>query len=122
MSDDGLTPNLLRGATLFNEKKYWDAHEEWEAAWRGFSGPQRDLLQAYIQICALCLKINAGEMAPAMSLARGAIVKLSANRESELALTIENAGEVLEFLTAPGGEKSLRAAQALLSKLKAVAK
>lgn len=45
---------LARGRALFNERRYWDAHEAWEAAWRVEHGDVRLLLHGLIQVAAGC--------------------------------------------------------------------
>jgi predicted metal-dependent hydrolase len=43
---------LQEGLVLFNERRFWDAHEAWEAAWRTERGEVRQLLQGLIQVAA----------------------------------------------------------------------
>jgi predicted metal-dependent hydrolase len=43
---------LQRGLELFNERRFWEAHEAWEAAWRVEAGEVRQLLHGLIQIAA----------------------------------------------------------------------
>jgi predicted metal-dependent hydrolase len=45
---------LDRGRALFNQGRYWDAHEAWEEAWLVEDGDVRRLLQGLIQIAAGC--------------------------------------------------------------------
>ncbi|WP_110889008.1 DUF309 domain-containing protein [Deinococcus yavapaiensis] len=40
------------GLKLFNEGRYWEAHEAWEAPWRQAEGRERALLQALILLAA----------------------------------------------------------------------
>ena len=47
------TPGALRrGAALFDEGRFWDAHEAWEEAWLEEEGEVRLLLQGLIQVAA----------------------------------------------------------------------
>ena len=47
------TPGALRrGAALFDEGRFWDAHEAWEEAWLEEDGEVRLLLQGLIQVAA----------------------------------------------------------------------
>lgn len=42
-----------RGIGLFNDERFWDAHEAWEEAWKHETDPQRRLfLQGIIQVAA----------------------------------------------------------------------
>lgn len=43
---------LAEGGRRFDERRFFEAHEVWEAAWRAEAGPPRLLLQALIQIAA----------------------------------------------------------------------
>lgn len=40
------------GAKLFNEGRYWEAHEAWETPWQRAEGRERALLQALILLAA----------------------------------------------------------------------
>jgi|LADL02.1.fsa_nt_gi predicted metal-dependent hydrolase len=45
-----LHPNAIKGILLFNQKKFFEAHEELEFAWRAEPGPIRDLYRGILQI------------------------------------------------------------------------
>ena len=45
-------PRYLEFVRLFNEKKFFEAHEILEAEWRETSGPLREFYQGLIQIAA----------------------------------------------------------------------
>jgi predicted metal-dependent hydrolase len=47
---------LERGVELFNQGRYWEAHEAWEQAWvPDRYGPDRGLYKGLIQVAAGCL-------------------------------------------------------------------
>lgn len=56
---ENLTPadreRYLRGIALFNERKYFEAHEVWEDLWRQAAGKDRLFYQGLIQ-CAVSLE------------------------------------------------------------------
>ena len=53
LSEDEL---LRKGVALFNEGRYWDAHEAWETAWTpDRHGPERGFWKGLIQVAAGCL-------------------------------------------------------------------
>ena len=52
---------LERGRALFNEGRYFDAHEVWEEAWLTERGDVRLLLQGLIQVAAGCHKAGQGK-------------------------------------------------------------
>jgi predicted metal-dependent hydrolase len=47
---------LQRGVELFNQGRYWEAHEAWEEAWTpDRHGPDRGFYKGLIQVAAGCL-------------------------------------------------------------------
>ncbi|MDQ6691568.1 MAG: DUF309 domain-containing protein [Candidatus Dormibacteraeota bacterium] len=53
--------SLERGIRLFNQGRYWDAHEAWEEAWTlDRTGPDRAFYKGLIQIAAGCLHYQRG--------------------------------------------------------------
>ena len=58
--DDKLHPKAHEGILLFNEGKYFEAHEELEAAWRAESGRIRNLYQGILQAAVTYLHITRG--------------------------------------------------------------
>lgn len=59
-----------RAVALFNQVRYWHAHEEWERLWRAAGDEDRDFYQGLIQIAAGLLHLQRRN-------ARGARNKLS---------------------------------------------
>lgn len=48
--------SLRRGIELFNQGRYWDAHEAWEEAWMpDRRGPDGGFYKGLIQVAAGCL-------------------------------------------------------------------
>lgn len=41
---------VIRGLELFNQKKYFEAHEELELAWRAERGPVREMYRGILQV------------------------------------------------------------------------
>jgi hypothetical protein len=54
----GFASALERGVTLFNEMKFFEAHDVWEDQWRLESGEPRLFLQALIQVAAGFVKLQ----------------------------------------------------------------
>lgn len=52
---------LHRGAALYHDGRYWEAHEIWEERWREAAGGERHLLQGLIQVAAAALQAAAGK-------------------------------------------------------------
>lgn len=50
--------DFQKGAQLYAEGRYWEAHEAWERVWRGTLDPEtRLMLQGLIQVCAGLYKV-----------------------------------------------------------------
>jgi predicted metal-dependent hydrolase len=48
----------LKGMALFNERQYFEAHEELELAWKEETGPVRELYRGVLQVAVAYLQIN----------------------------------------------------------------
>ena len=55
-----LHPKAREGILLFNERKYFEAHEELETAWRAETGKVRNLYQGILQAAVTYLHITRG--------------------------------------------------------------
>jgi uncharacterized protein len=53
-----LHPQAIHGLELFNQGRYFEAHEALEAAWRAESGPVRDLYRGILQVGVVYLHIS----------------------------------------------------------------
>ncbi|MBI5945832.1 MAG: DUF309 domain-containing protein [Chloroflexi bacterium] len=53
-----LHPKAIEGLRLFNEKKFFEAHEEFESAWRAEKGEIRNLYQGILQVAVCYLHIT----------------------------------------------------------------
>ena len=78
MSDVSSTRDFQKGAQLYAEGRYWEAHEAWEKVWRATEDPQtRLLLQGLIQVCAALYKVyEKRDAAAAARLFQRAVTKL----------------------------------------------
>jgi uncharacterized protein len=64
--DGRLHPRARAGLILFNEGKYFEAHEELEAAWKDEKGKIRELYQGILQAGVTYLHITRGNYAGAI--------------------------------------------------------
>ncbi|MBK6792023.1 MAG: DUF309 domain-containing protein [Anaerolineales bacterium] len=55
-----LHPKAMEGLHLFNAGKFFEAHEEFETAWRDEAGAIRDLYQGILQVAVTYLHITRG--------------------------------------------------------------
>jgi len=53
-----LHPRAIAGLKLFNEKQFFETHEELEAAWRDEKGPIRELYRGILQVAVVYLHIT----------------------------------------------------------------
>jgi hypothetical protein len=68
--------HVSRGVALFNQGRYWEAHEELEVVWRGATPPERDLWQGLIQTAAAMLHRERGNRHGLVTQGGAAIQKL----------------------------------------------
>jgi predicted metal-dependent hydrolase len=65
-----------QGVALFNDGKYWDAHEALERVWKVLPGISRLYLQGIIQICGALVHLEDGKMSPARKLMKSGSQKI----------------------------------------------
>ena len=58
--DPQILENLQSGQELFNQGKFFEAHEVWEEKWIDSEGDERHLLQGLIQVAAGFYKLQVG--------------------------------------------------------------
>lgn len=64
--DGDMHPRARRGVELFNQGRYFEAHEEIEAAWREEPGQIRELYQGILEAGVTYLHIQRGNYAGAV--------------------------------------------------------
>ena len=69
--------SLLSGIELFNEQKFWHAHEAWERIWLASEGDVRRFLQGLIQLAAAYHHVQRGTFRGGVRLFDAAFEKLS---------------------------------------------
>jgi hypothetical protein len=77
-----------RGATLFNAREYFDAHEVWEDAWRAAPAEEKKFLQGLIQIAVALHHHSHGNIEGARSLLARAQRNLSSYPDSFAGLNL----------------------------------
>jgi len=82
MSDEREVPrtsaaNLDEGIALFNDRKFWHAHEAWEREWLVAGGTKKLFLQGLIQLAAAYHHVQRGTLSGAVRLFDAALEKLS---------------------------------------------
>ncbi len=65
-----LHPRAREGLLLFNQGRYFEAHEELEAAWRAEPGPIRELYQGILEAGVTYLHLRRGNLAGAEKVCR----------------------------------------------------
>jgi uncharacterized protein len=51
---------LAEGVALFNEQRFWHAHEAWETLWLKATGDEKQFLQGLIQLAAAYHHVQRG--------------------------------------------------------------
>jgi Uncharacterized conserved protein len=68
--DGPLPQKAIEGLELFNQGRYWQAHEALEAAWRAEKGPIRELYRGVLQAGVVYFHITRRNYAGAMKVYR----------------------------------------------------
>ena len=88
---------LRRGADLFDQRLFWEAHEVWEEVWRRRAGqPDRDFLKGIIQGAAGMWHAIQGNYPGAVSVLRRAVAYLAPYRPSREGIDVEALSAALE--------------------------
>jgi uncharacterized protein len=69
--------SLKMARELFNNEKYWKAHEVLEGTWKHTQGDERALLNGVILVAAALVHYQKGEQAICISIMKRALVKLN---------------------------------------------
>ena len=69
-------PPISEGVALFNEQRFWHAHEAWERLWLIERGPEKRFLQGLIQLAAAYHHVVRGNHRGARRLFDAALAKL----------------------------------------------
>lgn len=98
---------IKRGVELFNDEKYWGAHESLEPIWKGTSGDEKRILNGIILIAAAFVHDEKDESEVCMSILKRARKKLEGtggmyhgidiDRISELISKIISSGRIMRF-------------------------
>jgi hypothetical protein len=77
MSKPEFTPLFRRGLDLFNERKFWHAHEAWEELWLVGESDVVQFLQGLIQLAAAYHHVQRGTLRGAVRLFDAALGRLA---------------------------------------------
>ncbi len=93
---------MRRGAALFNDEMWWEAHEVWEEVWRMRRGrPDRDFLKGMIQGAAGMWHVSQGNYKGAVSVLSRAVNYLEPYRPSKDGVDVDALSQALrEAVTA----------------------
>jgi len=73
---ENLPEEFLLGVALFNEGKFFECHEVWEAVWLKAQGAEREFLHAMIQTAAALHHVQRENLKGARSVGARAVGKL----------------------------------------------
>lgn len=94
--------SLIEGIVLFNEQKFWHAHEAWERIWLVASGEEKLFLQGLIQLAAAYHHVQRGTYSGGIRLFDAAREKLDefppgyggVDRGAAMALAAQHRGRI----------------------------
>ena len=93
-----------RGVSLFNEVRYWHAHEAWETLWRAAPDEERDFYQGLIQLAAGLLHLQRRNRRGARNKLSEGVAKLKpyqpAHRDIFITELTRRAEQILEDIDA----------------------
>jgi len=88
-TSNSLHPRAVEGMKLFNEKKFFEAHEELETAWRAEKSAVRELYRGILQTAVFYLHITRGNYAGAVKIYERSIKWLGAFPDVVLGIQVE---------------------------------
>lgn len=86
-----MTPTLAEGLTLFEEGKYFLAHEIWEEEWVDAPADERDFLQGIIHVTIAMHHASSGNARGSVIQARKALKRLESYPPVHRSVSVDNA-------------------------------
>ena len=100
-----MDPRFQKFIELFNEEKFFEAHEVLELLWREIEGPEKKFYQGLIQIAAVFVHLQKDNREGAKQLYQKAFQNLfpygAAHAGLPLAELLAKTAQAIEFKTAP---------------------
>lgn len=93
---------------LFNQERYWEAHEVLEAVWRTATGDEKSLLQGLILVCASLVHKQKGNDRVAMSVAERALPKLHWSEPVYHGVDVQSVRETVSRMVSSGTISTFR--------------
>ena len=82
--------SLRSGVALFNDRRFWPAHEAWEEIWLTAESDTRVFLQGLIQLSAAYHHLERGTLRGAVRLFDAAIERLGAAGDARCGVDLSN--------------------------------
>ncbi len=86
------------GLELFNQGRFWHAHEAWEAIWLEADGVQSQFYQGLIQLAGACFHLNRSNWSGANRLLHFATANLLPAAPSHLGVDVDGLLEKIDQL------------------------
>ena len=87
------------GVELFNQGRYWEAHEAWERVWLASDGARRTFLQGLIQLAAVYYHLERENLKGASRLRDSALGRLDSLPESFGGIALDELREQVRNLS-----------------------
>jgi predicted metal-dependent hydrolase len=80
--------SLRKGVALFNDRRFWHAHEAWEEIWLTAESDTKEFLQGLIQLSAAYHHLERGTLRGAVRLFDAAIERLSTAEDTRCGIAL----------------------------------
>ena len=97
MSDSDKKEKLFKsGLSLFNDKKFYDAHEYWEELWLEYYLEDKKFIQGLIQLTVAYYHLSTGNMKGARSLLNKSLEKMKMFSPVNRGIDVDRLVELIE--------------------------
>lgn len=93
---------IMRAVQLFNDERYWEAHESLEYVWKDATGTEKEILNGIILVAAAFVHHEKDELDICVSILRRAKRKLDQTSDEYYGINISKVVEVLSDIIDTG--------------------
>ncbi len=108
---DTVEEALNLGVRLWNEQRFFEAHECLEAVWHASPGSDQDLWQGVIQVAVAAVHVQRGNPVGAVKLAERAAERLASYPAEHRGIDVDSARRTCERLAAQVEEEGVHATE-----------
>ena len=93
---------IERAVELFNDEKYWEAHEALESAWKGSSGAEKSILNGIILVAAAFVHDEKDEQEICLSILQRARKKLDGTGGAYHGIDVDRIADLISKIISSG--------------------